>query len=312
MEKTLDLDIENYTLDDILNLFKIPKDFTEEDVAKAKKIVLKTHPDKSKLSPDYFRFYSKAYKKLYFVWKFKSSSNKFNTTYEEISVRYENGTETVMGEHKKNVLDDFFQSNNIKVETGETTKSKNFNKWFNEQFEKHRVEEDSGGYGDWLRSNEDLEEERRITHAQLGEEMEKKKQQVRALVVHRDVDEMYSNFSSGMSSLTGDAPECFSSGLFSTLQYEDLKKAHVESVIPVTMEDYASVPKFKNLEEYNQHRNSQQTTPLSESQANEYLTKKSRDEQVQTTERAYKLAKQLEEANKKQTSFWSSLMKIEN
>jgi hypothetical protein len=312
MEKTLDLDIENYTLDDILNLFKIPKDFTEEDVAKAKKIVLKTHPDKSKLSPDYFRFYSKAYKKLYFVWKFKSSSNKFNTTYEEISVRYENGTETVMGEHKKNVLDDFFQSNNIKVETGETTKSKNFNKWFNEQFEKHRVEEDSGGYGDWLRSNEDLEEERRITHAQLGEEMEKKKQQVRALVVHRDVDEMYSNFSSGMSSLSGDAPECFSSGLFSTLQYEDLKKAHVESVIPVTMEDYASVPKFKNLEEYNQHRNSQQTTPLSESQANEYLTKKSRDEQVQTTERAYKLAKQLEEANKKQTSFWSSLMKIEN
>jgi hypothetical protein len=78
------------------------------------------------------------------------------------------------------------------------------------------------------------------------------------------------------------------------------------------MEDYANVPKFKNLEEYNQHRNSQQTTPLSEAQANEYLSKKSRDEQIQTTERAYKLAKQLEEANKKQTSFWSSLMKIEN
>jgi hypothetical protein len=177
---------------------------------------------------------------------------------------------------------------------------------------KHKMEEDSGGYGDWLRSNEDIEEERKITHAQLGEEMEKKKQQVRSLVVHRDFDETYSNFSSGMSSLAGDAPECFSSGLFSTLQYEDLKKAHVESVIPVTMEDYNSIPKFNNLEEYNRHRNSQQTTPLSEAQAQEYLSKKSRDEQIQTTERAYKLAKQLEEANKKQTSFWSSLMKIEN
>jgi hypothetical protein len=223
---------------------------------------------------------------------------------------YENGTETVMGEHKKTVLDKFFKAEGEAEAVAD--KSKKFNKWFNEQFEKHRMEEDSGGYGDWLRSNEDLEEERRITHAQLGEEMEKKKQQVRSLVVHRDFDETYSNFSSGVSSLTGDAPECFSSGLFSTLQYEDLKKAHVESVIPVTMEDYANVPKFKNLEEYNHYRNSQQTTPLSEAQANEFLSKKSRDEQVQTTERAYKLAKQLEEANKKQTSFWSSLMKIEN
>lgn len=311
MEKTfdLDLDIENYTLDDILNLFKIPKDFNEEDVAKAKKIVLKTHPDKSKLSPDYFRFYSKAYKKLFFVWKFKSNGT-IPRTYDEIVARYENETETVMGEHKKNVLDNFFQAAGP---IADEQKTKNFNKWFNEQFEKHRMEEDNSGYGDWLRSNEDLEEERRITHAQLGEEIEKKKQQVRSLVVHRDFDETYSNFSSGMSNLTtADAPECFSSGLFSTLQYEDLKKAHVESVIPVTMEDYANVPKFKNMDDYNQYRNSQQTTPLSEAQANEYLSKKSRDEQVQTTERAYKLAKQLEEANKKQTSFWSSLMKIEN
>ena len=305
--ENLDLDIENYNLDDILNLFKISKDFTEEDVAKAKKIVLKTHPDKSKLSPDYFRFYSKAYRKLYFVWKFRSTRGNSTRTYDEIVAEYENGTETVMGEHKKTVLDKFF-----KTDKAESNKKENFNKWFNEQFEKHKMEEDTCGYGDWLRSNEDIEEERKITHAQLGEEMEKKKQQVRSLVVHRDFDETYSNFSSGMSSLADDAPECFSSGLFSTLQYEDLKKAHVESVIPVTMEDYNNVPKFKNLEEYNHYRNSQKTTPLSEAQAQEYLSKKSRDEQVQTTERAYKLAKQLEEANKKQTSFWSSLMKIEN
>jgi len=39
----MDLNIENYDLDDILNLFKIPKNFTEEDLKSAKKIVLKTH-----------------------------------------------------------------------------------------------------------------------------------------------------------------------------------------------------------------------------------------------------------------------------
>jgi hypothetical protein len=39
----MDLNIDNYDLDDILNLFRMPKDFVEEDVKAAKKIVLKTH-----------------------------------------------------------------------------------------------------------------------------------------------------------------------------------------------------------------------------------------------------------------------------
>ena len=53
----VDLNIDNYELDDILKLFKIRVDFDESDLKRAKQIVLKTHPDKSKLSPDYFLFY---------------------------------------------------------------------------------------------------------------------------------------------------------------------------------------------------------------------------------------------------------------
>ena len=52
-----DLNIDNYDLQDLLNLFKLDKNFNEEDLKQAKKIVLKTHPDKSGLNPDYFRFY---------------------------------------------------------------------------------------------------------------------------------------------------------------------------------------------------------------------------------------------------------------
>jgi len=145
----------------------------------------------------------------------------------------------------------------------------------------------------------------------MGEEIEKKKQQVRSIVVHKGIDELYSNFN-GASNLTGDSPECYSSDLFSSLQYEDLRKAHVESVIPVTMEDYDNVKKFKNLNEYNNYRNSQNVVPLSEIQAAEYLNNKNKQEEIQTTNRAYKLAKQLEESNKNQTSFWGSIMKIKN
>jgi len=299
----LDLNIDNYNLDDILNLLKIPsKDFNEEDMKNAKKLVLKTHPDKSGLPPDYFRFYSKAYKKLYFIWNFKSSTSA-KKTYEQLLIDFNNPT--VLEKDKKNVLDNFLSSNKIE-------KGANFNKWFNEEFEKNKInnEEDIDGYGEWLRSDENIEKEQKISYTQLGEEIEKKKQHVRSLVVHRGIDELCSNYS-GVSNLTGDSPECYSSGLFSSLQYEDLKKAHVESVIPVTMEDYNNVKKFKNLNEYNNYRNSQNTTPLSEIQAMEYLNSKNKEQDVQTTNRAYKLAKQLEESNRNQKKFWGSMMKIE-
>ena len=302
----MDLNIENYDLDDILNLFKMPKDFVEEDLKVAKKIVLKTHPDKSGLSPDYFRFYSQAYKKIYFIWKFKSSSAKDNNskTYDEIMTNDEKVGH--FSRQKKETLTDFLSSNHLKED-------KNFNKWFNEQFEKNKIqsEEETNGYGDWLKSNEDMDEEKKISYTQMGEEIEKKKQQVRSLVVHKGIDELYSNFN-GASNLTGDSPECFGSDLFSSLQYEDLRKAHVESVIPVTMDDYNNVKKFKNLNEYNNYRNTQNIVPLSEVQAAEYLNNKNKYEETETTNRAYKLAQQLEESNKKQSTFWGSIMKIKN
>ena len=35
--------------------------------------------------------------------------------------------------------------------------SNNFNKWFNDQFEKHRLEDPvEHGYGNWLKSDEDI------------------------------------------------------------------------------------------------------------------------------------------------------------
>ena len=302
----MDLNIENYDLDDILNLLKMPKNFVEEDLKAAKKIVLKTHPDKSGLSPNYFRFYSQAYKKIYFIWKFKSSSAKDNNskTYDEIMTNDEKVGH--FSRQKKETLTDFLSSNHLKED-------KNFNKWFNEQFEKNKIqsEEETNGYGDWLKSNEDMDEEKKISYTQMGEEIEKKKQQVRSLVVHKGIDELYSNFN-GASNLTGDSPECFGSDLFSSLQYEDLRKAHVESVIPVTMDDYNNVKKFKNLNEYNNYRNTQNIVPLSEVQAAEYLNNKNKYEETETTNRAYKLAQQLEESNKKQSTFWGSIMKIKN
>ena len=53
----MDLDITNYEYDDILKLFAVSKNFNEEDLKKAKKQVLASHPDKSGLDKSYFLFF---------------------------------------------------------------------------------------------------------------------------------------------------------------------------------------------------------------------------------------------------------------
>lgn len=318
-KQDIDFNIENYNLDDILNLFKVPKDFDEEHMVQAKKIVLKMHPDKSRLPPEYFLFYSKAYKKLYSVWQFKTKSRNayHNMSKEEVMQHYE---ELSLGlnekyERDQEIVKQRQEKLNMLFNDSQRQDKEKFGKWFNEQFEKHRFsnEEERGGYGDWLRSNEDVEDiSTPIAQSQMGEAMEQKKKQVRSLVVHQGVSDLYMNSSVYGSTLGGDAPESYSSGLFSSLQYEDLRKAHVESVVPVTMDDYERIPKFKNVNDYTEYRATQMAAPLSEKQAFEYLSMKSRLEDIQTTERAYKLAKQYEESKKINKHFWGSLMQLEN
>ena len=65
-----DLDLDNYKLEDILNLFKVPYDFNEKDLKRAYRQVLMVHPDKSKLDAKYFHFYVEAYKILSNVYYF--------------------------------------------------------------------------------------------------------------------------------------------------------------------------------------------------------------------------------------------------
>jgi hypothetical protein len=299
MTSNLDLDISNYNLSDILNLFKIPLNFTEGDLKKAKSIVLKTHPDKSGLEPDFFRFYSKAYKMLYSVWEFRkkgdvnANGNK-NTDYS-----------TYGDDEKRELLDQMFQTN-------EKFKNKNqFNKWFNEQFERNKLsnEREEKGYEDWLRSNEGDNDEssKNVTMETMGREFEKKKSQARSLVVRQEVQELYGLNSISAADLSSDAPQSFDSDLFSSLPFQDLKQAHTETVIPVTFEDYQQKQKFNNVNEMISHRSQQNIKPLSEQQAMNYLKNREKNDEERSVRRAYDLAKQTELAQQRNQDFWASI-----
>ena len=286
-QSVLELDIKKYDLDDILKLFKLERNFGEKELKNAKKIVLLTHPDKSGLHPDYFRFYSNAYKTIFGIWEFKNKSKKI----EKLSESFE------MSQSQKSALDQ-----TIKVKKS----AKEFNDWFNKEFDKVNVlnDEDEAGYGQWLKSDEGVSLSNNL------DELERKKRQL-SLTVCKNVNEL--EFGASASNLTGDAPETFCSDVFSNLQYEDLHRAHTETVIPVTAEDYDRVQKFNSVDEYKRYRNEMMRTPmLSDIQSNEYLKHKSRMEEEYSTNRAYKLAKQSEQIRANQQLFWGNLMKLEN
>ena len=77
----MDLNLANYDLPDLLNLFKLDYDFDADDLKRAKKTVLQTHPDKAPdLPKDYFLFFSEAYKMLYAVYQFRYKSTQTNIT----------------------------------------------------------------------------------------------------------------------------------------------------------------------------------------------------------------------------------------
>ena len=94
------------------------------------------------------------------------------------------------------------------------------------------------------------------------------------------------------------------------MSYEDFKKAHTETVVPVTREDYEKKEKFSSLEMYKQHRDSQNTAPPSLQQSRQYLAERDKNENVLHARRAFKILKRDEEIEKNNKKWWSNLQRL--
>ena len=79
MSEFHNLDIHMYSLDELLELFGLNYNLSFEDLKKAKKKVLMSHPDKSRLDPKYFLFYKKAYE---VIFQFYENQNKHKKSFE--------------------------------------------------------------------------------------------------------------------------------------------------------------------------------------------------------------------------------------
>jgi hypothetical protein len=277
MDMDMDLDINNYELSDILNLFKIPVLFNDKNLRQAKVIVLQMHPDKSKLPKEYFLFFTKAYKMLYEIYKVRFPDDK---KYKEDKFSYSAVIDRELNQNKTKTAHNAEDREYHKTEEEAYKKlqkmdSTEFNKWFNEKFEKFRMydDEQDGGYEDWFRNtnkggvnnatgDDDGADPYELgdTWSERNERIERKKKMLRdkmALIETNEImtlDSVGCGGSGGYYGLGREAPREYSSGLFSSLQYEDLKKAHMESVIPVTADDFVNRKKYTSVNEMQMFR----------------------------------------------------------
>jgi hypothetical protein len=283
----IDLNIENYSLNDLYNLFKINSQTLTDDIMKdAKKIVLMTHPDKSRLEPKYFLFYSAAYKRLYSIYEFQNKSSRKNVNVEDHCPKENN-----------RLLDNMFQKNTKLKDT------QNFNSWFNEQFDKRKVgDSNESGYGDWLKSDEGVYDVGQVSKADMAQEFEKQKKHIQAITVYGGVTD--STFRLCGGTLLGQQDNYSGDG------FTDLRQAYVESVIPVTLDDYNNRTKYRNIEELKSARTNDK--PLDKDAAMKQLHKQQEKQEQESVAVAYYYAQQTEHAVKNNKSFWAELKQLTN
>lgn len=291
--ENLDLDIQNYSLNDILELFNLNYNFTIEDLKKSKRIVLKTHPDKSGLDKKYFLFFSKAYKMIYHIHDFRNKEKQSNN----------------YSEHKY-FTDDMNEEEHKHIIKNMNNKEK-FHSWFNRLFEKYYTRNEEDGYGDWLKSNDDITKMTNFNEMTNNIDIIKNQQKERSIVKHVDF-EQNANLSCGSSELYSTNNNYTSTNSFGSIQYNDLKQAFQETLVPVTNDDYNNKQKFSTIQELNIYRKQSETKPLSEEEVNIFMKQKEEQQQEISTRMAYNLIRQGEENLEKQNDFWSTLKLIGN
>ena len=133
------LNINMYSLREILGLFNLSYKFSQEDLKRAKIQVLMLHPDKSRLSADYFLFYKKAYEMVY---QYYQNENKQNQKITDETTKYQpiytndhnkattNKISSVINEMSQN---DFQNKFNQLFEDNMANKSVNKNEWFSKE-----------------------------------------------------------------------------------------------------------------------------------------------------------------------------------
>jgi hypothetical protein len=295
------LNINTYSLEELLGIFDLKYHITIEDLKRAKKKVLMLHPDKSKLPADYFLFYKKAFD---VVCQFYDNQNKQNA---EVSSK---NTAYVPIKAPTSAVQ---QVNNVIEKMGE----KGFQDKFNELFEQNMAKKPDPEKNAWFKTDEPAYQiDANVNTKNMGEVLENIKQKNQGMVKYMGVQSLYTGGQkgSGLYDDDGDPSEEYvSCDPFSKLKYDDLRKVHKDqTVFSVSELDFAKVPKYASVEQYNRARAETAGKPLDKTEAEAILANREREMQEKMMQRQYQASLQTMEYEKKNQKVMASFLYLGN
>ena len=284
------LDIQTYNLDELLKLFDLDYDFDVEQLKIAKKKVLFLHPDKSKLSSDYFLFYKKAFDIVYafFVEKTKQERNvpKEKTVYDPNN---DDGVRTEISGVMKSM------------------KNKEFQNKFNELFEQNMVSTQDTTKNEWFKNTDPIYNQE--VKGSVNDAIHQVKNQ--GLVKYNGVQNMSTY--SGNQLYEQDDDVYASSDIFSKLKFDDLRRVHKdETVFAVSENDIHNMKTYASVEHLNRDRGQQNLTPMEENEARKTINNHQRQQDEYMMKKQYEATQKSMIYEEKNKEVLSNFLRLRN
>ena len=299
MQSNHNLNIHMYSLEEVLGLFDLKYQLTIDDLKRAKKKVLMLHPDKSKLSAEYFLFYKKAFD---IIVQFYENQNKQNKAVENIDYKPLNGE--LNKTNTKNV------TSAIKEMNPEKFQSK-----FNQLFEENMAKKPNSSKNEWFAKDEPIYNiDQNVNASNMRDVLENMKQNNHAIINYRGVENLYSS-GSGTNVYDDDITDnsYVTSDPFSKLKYDDLRKVHKDqTVFAVSERDFEKVQTYSSIDHFVRERSRQSLDPMEKQRAEQMLAAKERQMQEEMMKRQYQSNLRTMQYEEKNKAVLSSFMMLEN
>ena len=275
MNNSHNLNIHMYSLDEVLGLFELNYQISVEDLKRAKKKVLMLHPDKSKLSAEYFLFYKKAFE---IVVKFYDNQNRQNQVVQ--NVEYTPLNTNGFNKNKKKKV----------TETIQELAPEKFQDKFNQLFENNMAKKPDPTKNEWFQNDEpSYQIEQNVNASNMADAVERIKQKNHAMVNYRGVENLYSSGNGTNAYDDDDMSDSYvTSDPFSKLKFDDLRKVHKDqTVFSVSERDFEKVQQYSSVDHFVRERSKMPLDPMEKQKAEQMLASREKKKLEKMMKRQY-------------------------
>jgi len=289
------LNINMYSLEELLGLFDLTYDLDMEGVKRAKKKVLMLHPDKSRLSSDYFIFYKRAFEVIFHFYEEKTRQTRAVPT-EEVKYSPMNTSQ---------------QKSKQVNEVINNMKKSEFQNKFNEMFEQNMKTAPDPKRNEWFKKEDpifDINE--KVSTQNMGQVFDTIKQRSMGMVQYKGVQSL--NSGSGTNIYDDEDDNSYVvCDPFSKLKYDDLRKVHKDqTVLAVSEKDFQKVPQYSSVDHFMRERGNQNLTPLEKTQAEKMMEIQQKEHDKMIMKKQYNASLKTMEYEEKNKQVLSNFLRI--